>query len=131
MHMLISEDKADLRMRFTAWLKIAISRAKINYIKHQKRFSTEIPIEEKNDFEEPTYNIEDKLNLGKKNFEFENDKLAFAFSNLNSRRKQILIMIFIQNLTPKEIAEFLKCKIQNVYNHYSLALKELKLRLDQ
>lgn len=116
----------ELRMQFTVWLKVVVKRAKIDYIRRQKRRYIEVSIEEVAVADslvyEQNFDVADEC----AGFDFENDMIAAAFAKLSPRRKQILIMIFVKKFTSEEIAEELNCSLQYVYSQRSIALKELR-----
>ena len=62
-------------------------------------------------------------------FDFEEQRLAEAFRELLLMRRRILEMLFVEDLTPSEIAAKLHCSVQHVYNQRSLAIKRLRERL--
>ena len=62
-------------------------------------------------------------------FDFEEQRLAEAFRELPLMRRRILEMLFVEDLTPSEIAAKLHCSVQHVYNQRSLAIKRLRERL--
>lgn len=62
-------------------------------------------------------------------FDFEEQRLAEAFRELPLMRRRILEMLFVEELTPSEIAAKLHCSVQHVYNQRSLAIKRLRERL--
>ena len=64
-----------------------------------------------------------------KEFEFEEERLAKAFSELPKMRKEILSLLYVQQMAPQEIADELGCSIQHVYNQRSKALKSLRTKL--
>ena len=59
-------------------------------------------------------------------FTFEEERLAKAFSQLPLMRQRILTLLFVNELTPAEIAKQMNCSVQHVYNQRSLALKRLR-----
>lgn len=121
----------ELCCQFTAWMKIVVKRAKIDYIRRQNRYSNEISIEDKKLIGKLTYEpIKDKENTGN-TFEFNNVRLSKLFSKLSNRKRKILEMFFVYKMEPEEISEDLQCSLQNVYNMRSLALKELKSKLNR
>lgn len=67
----------------------------------------------------------------KSEFEFEEERLAEAFSKLPLMRKQILTMLFAENISPSEISKRLNCSPQYVYNQRYKALKALRNELDK
>ena len=67
----------------------------------------------------------------KSEFEFEEERLAEAFSKLPLMRKRILTMLFVENIGPDEISKNLYCSPQYVYNQRYKALKALRNELDK
>jgi RNA polymerase sigma factor (sigma-70 family) len=117
---------SELAMRFTGWLKIVVKRAKIDYLRSQKRYGAEVPLEHETASDALLYDFRDASGENQTGFDFEDEKIAVAFSKLQPKRRQVLTMLFVQNLTSEEIADYLHCSVQHVYNQRSLALKELK-----
>ena len=116
----------ELRMQFTVWLKVVVKRAKIDYIRRQKRRYIEVPIESAEIAEslvyEQNFDVADECAV----FDFENDRLAAAFAKLSPRRRQILVIQFVKKYTSEEIAKELNCSLQYIYGQRSVALKELR-----
>lgn len=59
-------------------------------------------------------------------FDFTEDRLAAAFTELPLLWRQVLTMIFIADLTAQEIAERLGCSVAYVHKQKHLALKKLR-----
>ena len=66
------------------------------------------------------------LQLYSNKFIFENSRISAAFNKLSSKRKEILEMLFVRNLTSDEIAKEWKCSLQYVYLLRSSALTKLR-----
>lgn len=64
-------------------------------------------------------------------FDFEEERLARAYSSLPLMRREILRLLFVEDLKADEIARRLNCSIQHVYNQRSLALKRLRQLLEK
>ena len=64
-------------------------------------------------------------------FDFEEEKLAFAFARLSAMKRQILIRLFVLEEKPEGMARDLGCTVQNIYNQRSLALKQLRHALER
>ena len=124
----MKQDVDDVRYRFTAWLKIVVKRAKIDYIRRLKKRPKELSIDDKNLSHELVY--EPQLITNNNDFDFENKDLLRAFKGLSEKRKQILILIFVHNFTAEEVAVKMGCSVQYIYNQHSLALKELKKKME-
>lgn len=118
-----------LRYRFTAWMKIVVKRAKIDYIRRLKKRPKELSIDDKNLSHKLVY--EPQIITNCNDFDFENKDLLRVFKGLSERRKQILILIFVKNLSPEDVAEKMGCSVQYVYNQQSLTLKQLRKRMEE
>lgn len=119
----------ELRGRFTRFMEVTVRNAKKNYLVKLRRESMMISLGEI-----PDHFIagEDPLpRLRENEFEFEEEKLTKAFSSLPLMRQRILAMLFIEELTPAEIAKRMNCSVQHVYNQRSLALKRLRQLLSE
>ena len=116
----------ELRMRFTVWLKIVVKRVKIDYIRRQKKRYIEVSIEEAAITNTLTYEQQFDINENSNKFIFENSRISAAFNKLSSKRKEILEMLFVRNLTSDEIAKEWKCSLQYVYLLRSRALTKLR-----
>ncbi len=124
------KNKDDLRYRFTAWMKVVVKRAKIDYIRRLKRHSYEIPIEDEQLTDKLIYEPLKGCAFSNNEFEFDDERLATVFRKLSKQRQQILKLLFVRNMTPEDIATELQCSLQHVYNLRSLAIKELKNKFD-
>ena len=122
------QDADDVRYRFTAWLKIVVKRAKIDYIRRLKKRPKELSIDDKKLSHELVY--EPQLITNNNDFDFENKDLLRVFKGLSEKRKQILILIFVHNFTAEEVAAKMRCSVQYIYNQHSLALKELRNKME-
>lgn len=123
-------EDAALRSRFTAWMKVVVKRAKIDYIRQITRHSNEISIEDERMAEKLVYEPSVGIVSLKTDFDFDNRTLSAAFRKLVPKRRRLLELLFVLNMTPDEVAEELHCSIQHVYNLRSLAIKELRSKLD-
>lgn len=125
------QDNGDeLRYRFTAWMKIVVKRAKIDYIRQIKRRPKELSIDDKSLSYRLVYEQE-LITTNSNDFEFENKDLMRVFKGLSEKRKQILILVFVHNLSPEEVARKIGCSTQCVYNQQSLALKEFRKLIEE
>lgn len=120
----IKYEKDELRGRFTRFMEVVVRNARNNYLKKLSRQMPIIPLE---DVPEGEYAREDMPLIEKPDaFTFEEERLAKAFSQLPLMRQRILTLLFVNELTPAEIAKQMNCSVQHVYNQRSLALKRLR-----
>ena len=121
------QERDELRARFTAFLQIMVRRARLNYLAKMKNSPETVSLEELPDIVDPATEI--RLPGDQKDFEFEEERLAQAFATLPLMRRTILKLLFVDELSPQEIAAKLHCSVRHVYNQRSLALKRLRLLL--
>ena len=123
----IEDDDLDLLWRFTAYMELLVSHAKIDYLRRQGYKQKEVPygqfiIDESAGYEDPLPDSPDE-------FEFTDEKLSDAFSKLNSLRRQILTLIFVDGLSAQEVADKLDCSVDYVYLQKHRTLKKLRDQL--
>ena len=122
------QESDELRARFTAFLQIMVKRARLNYLARQKTRPETVSLDELPEMEDPSSEIKISGNSG--DFEFEEERLAQAFATLPLMRRMILKLLFVDELTPQEIAGRMHCSVGHVYNQRSLALKRLRKLLE-
>ena len=81
----------ELRARFTGWLDTVIYRAKLRYMEKQKRVKATVPIDDVPEsflgYQETLFShVERTAN----DFDFEEERLAIAYSSLPLMRREIL-----------------------------------------
>lgn len=118
----------ELKGRFTKWLDITLYRAKLKYIQKSAHQIKTISID---DMDIDTFQVSEDAALSvsseeKKCFEFEEERLARAFSELPIKRQRILEMLFVEEKNPRQIAKELNCSEAYVYNQKHLALQKLR-----
>ena len=123
-------EKDELKARFTKWMKVVVYRERLNYLKSCSRRPETTPLD---DIPEEWLRVDmpflDQTDVSK--FDFEEEKLAFAFARLSAMKRQILIRLFVLEEKPEGIARDLGCTVQNIYNQRSLALKQLRHALER
>lgn len=117
-----------IQARFTNWMEKTIYRAKLMYLRKQRSVIKTISIEEMSEYELPTSTLHEPR---KNDFDFEEEKLARAFYDLPLARREVLRLLFVEELSPDDISRRLNCSIQHVYNQRSLAIKKLRKTLVQ
>jgi len=123
-----------LRARFTLWLDTVLSRASARYREQMEDKLAKdadilsidaLPPDCIPDPRDPFAGIE----IGKPDFAFEEERLAQAFSELSLMRKEVLRLLFVERMKPKEIAMLLRCSENYVNVQKKRALKELRQML--
>lgn len=125
-----NRENDELRARFTAWLDTTLYRAKLKYLENHKSKLECISFDEipADLIEDPTdyYTYVERSHT---DFDFEEEKLAKAFSELPLMRREVLRMLFVEDKTPEEISMQLHCSVNYVHLQKSRALKKLRTSL--
>ena len=117
----------ELRARFTSWMEITLVRAKRDYTEQfnrQPKYASldAIPAELIPDPKDYFADVE----RSSTDFEFEEARLANAFSELPLMRREVLRLLFVEMKEPEEIAAILRCSTNYVHLQKSRALKRLR-----
>ncbi len=129
-----STDEYDkLRAEFTAWLDTLIRRAKLNYIQKEKRQLETISLDNLPDIDEIAYHDSETLRITIQidDFEFEEERLANAYAELPLMRRQILKMLFVDEMKPGEIAKRLNCSPEYVSHQRYKGLRYLRKKMTE
>lgn len=122
-----NEQKDTLRAEFTSWLTTLLQRARIDYLRRKEREVKMVSLDEVN---EAALAVEDRYAALESAFEFEEERLAKAFFSLPIQRQQILTMMYVDQLSPEEIARILHCSVDHVYKTKSRSLNSLRKMLN-
>lgn len=127
-------ERDELRAKFTAWLETVVKRAKLDYVRRQSRQPEIVSLDE---IPESFLTIEDSEEQWLREFreptpyDFEEERLARAFMELPMKRRQVMELLFFEDLSEAEAAKRLNCSIQYVRNQRCIALKKLRSRLTE
>lgn len=125
-------ERDELRVKFTRWLETVIKRAKIDYLrKYENRPETisyeDIPEKELIDLaQRELWPSSTRMQTP---YDFEEERLTKAFMELPLKRRQVMELLFLADLSETETAKRLNCSLQYVRNQRCNALKKLRSRL--
>lgn len=122
-------ERDELRASFTGWLEVTLYREKLHYLKKQDKERNTVCIGNLPEEMLVEENQERKWLHGlteQSEFDFEEERLERAFQKLTGKRQMILIMLFVEEKTPKEIADELGCSVRYIYKQRTAALEKLK-----
>ena len=120
-----------LRAQFTKWLDTTIYRVKLKYLcKTGGKFET-VSLETLTGSEQPVYEESWNYAVSEAEFEFEEKRLADAFKKLPIKRRQILTLLFVEEMKSEEIARLLNCSVRYVYDQRYQVLKKLQRELEK
>lgn len=120
-------DCPNLQARFTSWIRIVIHRAKLDYLKYQKRHVRDIPIGLLDSGSIGSVEVPD--DIGDNGFLFHNRSLEDAFYKLPISQQQVLYMRIAIGLSSGEIANVMGCDSAKISRQYYKALSTLKLQI--
>lgn len=126
-----TNDRDELRAKFTGWLDLVTYRARLKYLKKKEKEVKTVSLEDISEAQLPVVSGPLELRTSQNEFDFEEERLADAFAQLPIKRQQILTMLFVQGRKPEEIARLLNCSPQHVYDQRYQALKKLRLTLTE
>lgn len=116
-----------LRAEFTVWLNKSLTNAKYDYLRKKERepktasldsIPADLIVDPRDCFAAVERSTAD--------FEFEEAKLAYAFSKLPLMRREVLRLLFVEMKDPEEIASILHCSTSYVHLQKFRALKRLR-----
>lgn len=119
-------ERDELRAKFTRWLETVIKRAKIDYLrKYENRPETisyeDIPEKELIDLaQRELWPSSTRMQTP---YDFEEERLTKAFMELPLKRRQVMELLFLADLSETETAKRLNCSLQYVRNQRCIALK--------
>ncbi|MCL2577363.1 MAG: sigma-70 family RNA polymerase sigma factor [Defluviitaleaceae bacterium] len=114
-----------IEQQFTGFLMKSVKGLRLDYLRRQRRFETEIPTDQLEAYlhkigAEYSYEIEE---LG-------NEDLSDALSTLSEKQKTVIQLVVILDLTEKTAADILGVTQQGVHQAKKRALLELKKKLE-
>lgn len=122
-----NEGPDELRGKFTSWLDTVLPRAQNKYInasaKHPKVVSLS---EEMLDIIADPINPYEALERPKNAFDFQEARLAAAFQELPLMRKEVLRLMFVEEMPTKEIAARLHISEEYVRQQKHRAFQKLR-----
>ena len=125
-------ERDELRAKFTRWLETVIKRAKIDYLrKYENRPETisyeDIPEKELIDLaQRELWPSSTRMQTP---YDFEEERLTKAFMELPLKRRQVMELLFLADLSETETAKRLNCSLQYVRNQRCIVLKKLRSQL--
>lgn len=120
---IFDDSEHELIAQFTAFMTSVVRSAKIDYIRRQRHWNREISMDV---LPEAPVDLQWFEALFETGFDFEEERLSRAFSELPVLRQQILEMAFVKRLSAQEIAQRLNCSVKYIYNQKHAALKKLR-----
>lgn len=123
--------KDELRMRFTAWLDKVMYHAREDYLKRLRKLPRTVDIDKVPEEILAAEDIYDLWGNGPRDFFFKNKRFNDALHLLTDEQHQLLVMLYIDQMTAREISVALGCTVQNVYNRKSLTLQHLRNTLQE
>lgn len=125
-------ERDELKAKFTSWLETVVKRAKVDYVRKLKRHPNIISLDMLPEASLISEESEERWLQAFRDpspYDFEEERLAKAFMELPLKRRQVMELLFFENLSEKETAKRLNCSVQYVRNQRCIALKKLRASL--
>ena len=125
-------ERDELRAKFTRWLDKVIKRAIIDYMRKYENRPKILSYEDITEAELlDLAQCESWLKITRMQspYDFEEERLTKAFMELPLKRRQVMELLFLEDLSEAETAKRLNCSLQYVRNQRRIALKRLRSRL--
>ena len=131
----IEAEQELLRARFTLWLDTTLARASAKFRNQMTdKLSEEIDIVSYDAFPQDyiadPINPYDGIEIGVRDFDFAEERIAKAFSELPWMRREVLRLLFVELKKPREIAEIFHCSEDYVSLQKSRAINKLRIVLN-
>lgn len=116
-----------LRARFTMWLNTTLIHAKQRYLEKYTQKLQLVPLDDilVESLEDPV-DYFSSVERKRDDFDFAEERIAKAFSELPLMRREVLRLLFVEEKTPEEVAEHLGISLDYVYKQKSRALIKLR-----
>mgnify|MGYP002865428336 CR=1 FL=1 len=121
-------EKDELRAKFTKWIEVSLYRSRVNYLKKKDLDRRVIYADKTWDYIPDNVDVEREI-LEETIFDFKSDILEDAFYKLSDLQKDILIMLFLRDMKPVDIAEKLNCSLPQIYKQKNKALSALRSQI--
>ena len=116
----------DIEIKFTAWLKVLVKRARLDYVRRKQHLKREIFFDDLGE-QDIRYIISNNPTEFKEAFEtFENKDLSEIYEQLTDTQRSVLYRIFVCEETTTEIALSTGWSVQYIYNQKYLAIKKFR-----
>ena len=112
----------EIRAMYTAYIERVAGFARKEYLRTLSHRSQEVFLEDQS--EEILALVEDRYFPDE--FELAESRLSQTISELPLLRRQIISMLFMEQLSAPEIAERLGCSVSYVYNEKHRALRKIR-----
>ena len=86
----------EIKIRFTAWLRTLVKRARIDYLRENRSRVLEMPLSELSNNRNLSYEIRMiplKQNVDKGEYEFEREDISRAFAFLTNTRRRVYALL--------------------------------------
>ncbi len=116
-----------LQAEFTNWIETISHRTRSNYLRSENRHSGTIAIDELSEdrLEQEEFHVYLDFSI-EGDFNFENEWLEKAFSQLTDSCKEILKMMFIEGKNTTEIAAHFNCSVRYINKQKAKAFEIIK-----
>lgn len=128
------EYSGNLKARFTGWMEVTLYRARVDYLRRLKKdpaVTSRASFPERMMVEEDAEDAWLQEIAGKDSFLFSDERLERCFDSLPLVQQEILVMLYVREMEPKEAAKSKGISLGHAYRLKKTALAHLSAMLEE
>lgn len=119
----------NIESKFTAWMKVLVKRARLDYLRKNYIQSREIFFEDL-EGRDTRYVLKQLLIFSEPSIDlFENEDILEVYKQLSDTQRSIIYRFYVREQTIVEISAYTGWSVNYIYNQKCLAIKKFRERL--
>lgn len=119
----------NIESKFTAWMKVLVKRARLDYLRKKNIQSREIFFEDL-EGRDTRYVLKQLLIFSEPSIDlFENEDISEVYKQLSDTQRSIIYRFYVREQTIVEISTYTGWSVNYIYNQKCLAIKKFRERL--
>ena len=119
----------NIESKFTAWMKVLVKRARLDYLRKKYIQSREIFFEDLEGWD-TRYVLKQLLIFSEPSIDlFENEDILEVYKQLSDTQRSIIYRFYVREQTIVEISAYTGWSVNYIYNQKCLAIKKFRERL--
>lgn len=120
----------NIESKFTAWMKVLVKRARLDYLRKKYIQSREIFFEDL-EGRDTRYVLKQLLIFSEPSIDlFENEDILEVYKQLSDTQRSIIYRFYVREQTIVEISAYTGWSVNYIYNQKYLAIKKFRERLE-
>ena len=119
----------NIESKFTAWMKVLVKRARLDYLRKKYIQSREIFFEDLEGWD-TRYVLKQLLIFSEPSIDlFENEDILEVYKQLSDTQRSIIYRFYVREQTIVELSAYTGWSVNYIYNQKCLAIKKFRERL--